>query len=77
MGSVLVELGRDAGELFIEGGAQPVDHCDDRHRNAGCDQAVFDGGRARFVFDELNEFTHVNSCSVASCENYAMGLMIE
>jgi hypothetical protein len=54
----LFKLGRDAREFFVERAAQPIDHCDDRNRNACCDQAVFDGGSAGFVLQKRNNLGH-------------------
>src|SRR5689334_10703251 len=45
----------DAGELLVQGPAKAVHHGDDRKRNAGSDQTVFDRGGAGFVRDELRE----------------------
>ncbi len=57
-GGLLFELGRDAREHGIEFGADRIDDGDDRHCDAGVDQAILDHGRARFVFKELREFRH-------------------
>jgi hypothetical protein len=46
----LMQLSRDAGELFVERGAQPVDHGDDRNRNASSNKAIFDRGGAVLIF---------------------------
>ena len=49
----------DRGELGVQVGAEAVDHCDDRERNAGCNQAVFDGGGAGLIFCETrNQVLH-------------------
>ena len=42
-------------ELVIHGGAEAVDHGNDRQRDAGGNQAVFDRGRTRFIRPELHE----------------------
>ncbi len=55
----LLELRRNAGEICIERRAQPIDHRDDRNRNAGGDQTVFNGGRAGFVFQKFSELAHL------------------
>jgi hypothetical protein len=55
--SGLLEAGRDRRELGVESGAEAVYNCDDRERNAGGDQAVFNGGGAGFVGQELFENT--------------------
>ena len=55
----LLERGIDRGELRTEVGTQAVHSCDDRQRNAGSDQAVFNCGSAGFVLDETsNELGH-------------------
>ena len=36
----------DGGELLVQVGAKAIDHSDNRKRNAGCDQTVFNCGRA-------------------------------
>ena len=54
----LFELGRHTGEGGIEFGAQAVDRGDDGDRDAGSDQAVFDGGGAGLVLQERNELKH-------------------
>jgi hypothetical protein len=46
-------------ELRIERAADRIDACDDHNRNAGGDQAIFDGGSARLVFEERKKGTHL------------------
>src|ERR1700755_2123262 len=45
----LLQRSIDVGKLGIDVGAKAVDDSDDRERNAGGDQAVFNSGSARFV----------------------------
>ena len=51
----LLQRGVDRGELRIEVGAEAVDRGNNRNRNAGRDQAVFDGGGSRFVIQETRK----------------------
>src|SRR6478736_5140992 len=56
---VLLEAGRDRTELGVQRAAEVVDDGDDRQRDAGSDQAVFNGGGAGFVLHETrNEVLH-------------------
>src|SRR6267154_3977613 len=49
----------DRGELGVQVGAEAVDHSDDRERNAGGNQAVFDRGGAGLVLHETrNQVLH-------------------
>lgn len=43
-------------QLCDEIGAERIDDLDDRERNAGCDQAVFDRSRAGFIGGEFRPF---------------------
>ena len=52
-GQPLLQGAVDGGELGVQGGAEPIDRCDDRQRNTRRDQAVFDRGCARFVRQEF------------------------
>ncbi len=45
----------DRGELVVQVAAEAVDHSDDRERNAGCDQTVFDGGGGGFIVQEVSK----------------------
>src|SRR6516165_7562794 len=57
--SRLLERAVDRSELRVQRGAQAVDGGDDRERNAGRDQAVFDRGGARLVLHETsNQVLH-------------------
>ena len=59
----LLQLRRDGIELGIEVGADRVDGGDDHDRNAGGDQAVFDGGGPRLIFQKRKNLRHVTgSC---------------
>ena len=50
----------DRGELLVEVSTNAVDHSDDGQRNAGSDQAVFNGGGARLIVQETRKkFRHV------------------
>src|SRR6185437_10750784 len=55
----------DRGELGVEVGAEAVDHSDNRKRNAGCNQAVFDRGGAGLVLHKTrNQVLHrVTPCT--------------
>src|SRR6185503_8772747 len=56
---VLLEAGRDRAELGVQRAAEVVDDGDDRERDAGSDQAVFNGGGAGFILHETrNEVLH-------------------
>src|SRR5213080_1459165 len=48
----LLKRGVDGAELGAQAATDAVDCTDDRERNAGCNQAVFDGGRAGFILHE-------------------------
>ena len=55
----LVELAGDVAERGVQLRAKALNDRDDRDRDAGSDQAVFDGRRARLVLDETrNEGLH-------------------
>jgi len=43
------KLRGDGGEGRLQLRAERIDHGDDRDRNSGGDEAVFDGGGARFI----------------------------
>jgi len=59
MESGLLEAGRDRRELSVEGAAEAVYNCDDRERNAGGNQAVFDRGCAGLVlYETCNKVLH-------------------
>ena len=57
----LVQRSIDRSELGIELGAEPVHDGDDGKRNAGCDQAILDGGRAGFVSKKSADGFHRTS----------------
>ena len=60
----LFQRGIDRGEFGIEGGAQPVDHGNDRKADTGRDQAVFNRGGAGLVGPKLsNNVLHSSSSS--------------
>jgi hypothetical protein len=48
----LLQLRRYRAERSLELGAHAVDDSNDCNRNAGSDQAIFNGRRARFVFQK-------------------------
>src|SRR5262249_12748399 len=57
---LLLELRLHAGEGAVQLGADAVDDGDDRDRDAGRDEAVFDGGRAGLVLHEAhNQVLHL------------------
>src|SRR3954463_13117424 len=57
--TALLEAARDRGELGVQRGAQVIDDSDDRQRNAGGDQTVFNSGGAGFIFRKTrNEVLH-------------------
>ena len=47
--SRLLEGGRNGAEGVLQIGAEALDDGDDRNRDAGGDETIFDGGRRRFV----------------------------
>src|SRR3978361_1697787 len=55
----LFQRGVDRRELGVQGAAESVDDGDDRQRDAGRNQAVFDGGSAGLVLHETrNQVLH-------------------
>ena len=50
--AILIKHIRNVLELCIERTADRIDGGNDDDRNAGCDQAVLDGGGARLIFQE-------------------------
>ena len=52
---LLLQRGVDIAELGAQAATDAVDGGDDRQRNTGCDQPVFNGGRAGFVGEKLLE----------------------
>ena len=54
----LVQLAGDIAERGIELGAETLHDRDDRNRNAGGNQAVFDGRRARLVLGKALKRLH-------------------
>src|SRR5262245_27027748 len=64
----LFDGGLDRREGRVQAGAEASDHGDDRHRDPGGDEPVFDGGRARLITKETHECRHPltpHSCSMA------------
>src|SRR5262249_3030897 len=57
----LLELALDARERSGQLRADAVHNADDHHRNAGRDEAVFDGGGTLLVADETNHIQHVQA----------------
>ena len=54
-----LERGSDIGKDDHKLGADTLHHGDDRHRDAGCNEAVLDGRRTRlFPQKSNNEFPH-------------------
>jgi hypothetical protein len=51
-GAGLLQRIVDVRELGVQVGTEAVDHSDYRNRNAGGNQAVFDGGGSGFVIQE-------------------------
>ena len=61
--SRLLQRGVDRGELGVQVGAEAVDDSDNRERNAGRNQAVFDSGSTGLVLHETrNEFFILTPC---------------
>ena len=56
--SLLAQLRRDARECGVQLRAEAVDHCNDRNRNAGSDEAVLDRGGARIVLQKREQHFH-------------------
>jgi hypothetical protein len=54
----LVQRVLHAAEGRVQARAQLANHGDDRHRNPGCDQAIFNGRCTTFVTQELAKDTH-------------------
>ena len=55
----LLQVGADVAERTVQLAAKALHDCDDRDGNAGGDEAILDGGRARLIFDEtLNQALH-------------------
>src|SRR5262249_41006569 len=55
----LLQRGRDAAERGVQLGADALHNGDDRNRDAGGDEAVFDGGRTRLVLRKaLHKIRH-------------------
>jgi len=50
--SRLLEGGRNGAEGVLQIGAEALDDGDDRNRDAGGDETIFDGGRRRFVLEK-------------------------
>jgi YD repeat-containing protein len=61
------EVGRDQSESGLQLRTEKVHGRDDRNRNAGCDQTVFDGSRGRFIPNESLEGIHSVSPSYRPC----------
>src|SRR5215813_12720139 len=57
----LLERGVDRGELGVQVGAEAIDDRDDRQRNAGGNEAVFDRGGAGLVLHETGKQVLHNS----------------
>src|ERR1700716_1217706 len=71
--SRLFQRGVDVAELAFQGGTEAVDHSDNRERNAGCNQAVFDGGGAGLILPETrNQVLH----QVTPCVHVAVELRL-
>ena len=51
----LLERTIDRSEVRIQGAAEQIDRGDDRQRNAGCDQTIFNSRCPLFVRPELCE----------------------
>src|ERR1700680_3366517 len=48
----LLEGGRNGAKGVLQVGAEALDDGDDRNRDAGGDETIFDGGRSRFVLEK-------------------------
>ena len=55
---VLVQLGGDVAKGVVQLGAEALHDSDDRDRDAGSDQAVLDGRRARLVLGKTLKGLH-------------------
>ncbi len=53
----LFQLGRDAGELAVQGAANRVDSADDHNRNTSSDQTVLNCGRTALILQERVQLT--------------------
>ena len=60
----LLQRGVDRGELVVQVGAEAVDDGDNGERNAGRDEAIFDGGSAGLSFTKraMRFFIGVTPC---------------
>ena len=54
-GRTLLQRGVDIAELGAQAATDAVDCTDDRERDAGCNQAVFNGGRAGLILHETRD----------------------
>jgi hypothetical protein len=50
--SRLLEGSRNGAEGVLQIGTEALDDGDDRNRDAGGDETIFDGGRSRFVLEK-------------------------
>jgi hypothetical protein len=53
----LLQRGVDRGKHGVQVAAEAVDYGNDRKRNSGSDQSVFNGGRARLILPETEKRT--------------------
>jgi hypothetical protein len=53
--SRLLERTVDASKLCVEISAETINNGNDRQRNAGCNQPVFDGSSARVILQETRD----------------------
>jgi hypothetical protein len=57
----LLQLGRDVGELAVEGRANRVHGRNNHDRNASRDQAVFDCSRTGLVLEKRENLGHLRT----------------
>jgi hypothetical protein len=59
--SILLELGRNAGELAVERAADRIDRRNNHNGNARGDEPVLDRGGTGFVFQKRENLRHVTN----------------
>src|SRR5215510_16445213 len=69
----LLERSVDRGELGVQVGAEAVDDRDDRERNAGSNQAVFNRGGAGLILHETGkQVLHNSTPCTRGCRNLSL-----
>src|SRR3954451_7883352 len=69
-GPALLQRSIDTSELVVQVRTQTIDHCDDCDRNAGCNQPVFNRGRAGLVVQKTRKkLAHRNTSATGRLEH--------